>query len=520
MAEGDRLRRALGGEDPGEAGDLDTPPLGRAPRAREAHGRGRDVDAAARDRLARRDRLGRDVDHARLPARVEVAQAGRTGARGRRFFRAPSRSRKLPRRRAGAFSPASASSRSLSRTTRALARAWATTSAEPTERRGAATSRPPSKRTRAGRWLRRPERLVHALEELDLDRGPADDARALHAQQGGADEEVERHLGGDGVAGQAEHELVAAAPEHEGRARLDGDLREEEADVEAGQHLLDEVEGARGDAAGDDEHVGGEALRARPGRSAAPGPGTTPRDRASAPAQRACAMSAWPLLLRMRPARRRVPDVDELVAGDEDGDGRPPSHEHLGLAHRGQHGDAGGIERAPAREDLVARRGPPRPGARCARPSATGSRISTRRPPSMARVFSTGCTAVGARGHGRARHDLHGLARAAAAASGHWPARIWPATSSTTGALARRPRRARRSRPWPSGRTAACPRRRARPRRARGRARPPAATSSAARLGVCLRTISRAASTGIMRLPSPLYAPASPRSRPGSGALD
>jgi hypothetical protein len=60
--------------------------------------------------------------------------------------------------------------------------------------------------------------------------------------------------------------------------------------------------------------------------------------------------------------------------------------------------------------------------AMCA-PVATGSRISTRRPPSIARVFSTGCTAVAPAGTGAPVITCTAWP-GGSGASGHWPARI------------------------------------------------------------------------------------------------
>ena len=56
-------------------------------------------------------------------------------------------------------------------TTSALARAWAAVSADPMLRSGSATSRPPSARTSAGRWLVRPERFVTASVSSTSTRG-------------------------------------------------------------------------------------------------------------------------------------------------------------------------------------------------------------------------------------------------------------------------------------------------------------------------------------------------------------
>ena len=56
-------------------------------------------------------------------------------------------------------------------------------------------------------------------------------------------------------------------------------------------------------------------------------------------------------------------------------------------------------------------------------PVATGSRISTRRPPSIARVFSTGCTAVAPAGTGAPVITCTAWP-GGSGASGHWPARI------------------------------------------------------------------------------------------------
>ena len=68
-------------------------------------------------------------------------------------------------------------------------------------------------------------------------------------------------------------------------------------------------------------------------------------------------------------------------------------------------------------------------------PVATASSISTRRPPSSARVFSTGCTAVAPAGTGAPVITCTAWP-GGSGRSGHWPARTCAATSSTTGGRA------------------------------------------------------------------------------------
>ena len=196
--------------------------------------------------------------------------------------RHPYLSRKFERSRAGARSPASALVRSASSTTSALARAWATRSADPIDRRGWATKRLAFEPELRGQ-VRTPAGPVRrGRGELGLDQGARDGGRSLEPQESGAHEEVERHLGRDRIAGQAEDQGVPVLAEDEGRPWLDRHLGEEEPHSVAEQRSLDEVEDSFRDSAGDDEHVvlqalangGGDRGRGRPEprRESAPPP--------------------------------------------------------------------------------------------------------------------------------------------------------------------------------------------------------------------------------------------------------
>src|SRR5260221_2976990 len=70
--------------------------------------------------------------------------------------------------------------------------------------------------------------VLDAVLELHLDHGPGDRLRPLHAKKSRPREQVEGDLGGDRVAGEAEHEGVAPAAEDERRPGLDRDLGEEQ----------------------------------------------------------------------------------------------------------------------------------------------------------------------------------------------------------------------------------------------------------------------------------------------------
>ena len=174
---------------------------------------------------------------------------------------------------------------------------------------------------------------------------------------------------------------------------------------------------------------------------------------------------------------------------------------------------AGSIVRPRLEHDVA--RAPLRiPGARCGRrcPPAPGSPRGGRR--RRARVFSTGWTAVAPAGTG-APVITCTACPGGSGRSGYWPARIWPATSSTTGASAdvggahrvavhRRAVEGRHVgvRAHVLGEHAA--------QRVRQRRPPPRPGA-----GVWARTISRASSTGTAWPPRSLYA-AAPGARIGT----
>ena len=196
--------------------------------------------------------------------------------------------------------------------------------------------------------------VLHGVEQLDLDSGPGHDRRPLHAEQGGAHEHVEGHLGGDRVSGQPEDELVSPPPEDEGRARLDRDLGEEEPHVELGEDLLHEVVRSLGDAAGDHEYVVAEAVpnRVRDAFGDVRHHPQRPRFRPRPPR---LGHHRVPIAVADPPAAGRFPHVDELVPRDEHREGRAPAHSQAPLAGRGQHRHRGGIDRAAALQQPVTR---------------------------------------------------------------------------------------------------------------------------------------------------------------------
>ena len=362
-------------------------------------------------------------------------------------------------------------------------------------RRHRARHQPASLPARARRHVGAAARAVaQRLQQLGLRHRPRHHARALQAQQRGPHEQVERHLGRHGVAGQPEDERVAAAAEDQRRAGLDGHLGEEEAHVEANQHLLHQVEGALGHAAGEDEHVG-----VRPSRTAAAracgSSGTGPRRRASAPAQR-----AWPggrarcrrgsgrgRALAIRPRARR-PSPRPPPAG-----GAPPAR-----------GPRPTVASTATVAGSMAR---PASSTFCSRPhlAADGGHVGARlhrlqdlhRAAAVAWCGSSPPAARRRRPSGSGAPVMMGTAwPGGSARSGHWPARTWPATASGR-ARRRRPARGGRSRPsWPGGRGAGR-RRRPRLRPAPAPARRSSRTSSAGSARVCASTISSAFSTGI-----------------------
>ena len=77
--------------------------------------------------------------------------------------------------------------------------------------------------------------------------------------QGGARKNFERHHGGRRVPRQAEEGSLARAAEDQRLAGLDEHAVEKELGAQAGEHWLDDVVFARGDAAGEQQQVGGEA---------------------------------------------------------------------------------------------------------------------------------------------------------------------------------------------------------------------------------------------------------------------
>ena len=419
---------------PAKPGDLEGPALLEPARAHEAHRRRGDPDPAARDRLARGHGLVRHVDHARAAATVDVRERGarRPGGRasdarvahhrpppGSSRAAAPRRPR---RRRPPSDRPRSPRARSPGRGRRGRpSRPSAASSA---------TKRPSRQRTRAGRWLVRPERFRTAEAEHDRQARARERACALHPTQAGPHEELERHLRRDGVAGQAEDERVAATAEDERLARPDRDTREERREADLLQGRLDEIVVSRRDPARDDEHVGAPGPRASAATIASVRSGATPSSSGSAPAARASAASAGPLLLRIRPGAG--------ASSTATSSSPVTSSASLAAARRAAARSRRPRGRRPpprrSRGPVPGRPRPPRPpsrGARCwrrARPPR-GSR------PRLRRAASSRPAARPSRPRGTGAPVITRSAwPASSGRSGHCPARSSPTTRSRTGA--------------------------------------------------------------------------------------
>ncbi len=218
----------------------------------------------------------------------------------------------------------------------------------------------------------------------------------------------------------------------------------------------------------------------------------------------------------MLSARRAGPHVHELVARDEHGHLGPPAHPDAGPCPPRASTARPAGSRVWPRASTTSPRRTSEPRARCARPSprAPGSRRAAR--PSTARVFSTCCTAVAPAGTGA-------------------PVMIWialPGLEGTVGQLAGPhlshhvehdgsargvPRahrvavhgRAVEGRHVHVGGDVLRQHAAERLRRAR--------TSSAARVGVWARTISRASSTGIADVVTPPFYRSAMRYDPSTG---
>ena len=164
--------------------------------------------------------------------------------------------------------------------------------------------------------------------------------------------------------------------------------------------------------------------RSRASRSS----GTAPSETTSAPAERASASIAGPLLLRICSAAGAAvaagtissPVTSTATRGRRPTRGRtPPTEASTAIA-------AASMRRPRSSTTAPASASDPRRATLA--PAATAVAISTR-PSTVSRVFSTGCTASAPVRHRRAGHDAHGLARARPCRSGHSPARTSPTTS-------------------------------------------------------------------------------------------
>ena len=255
---------------------------------------------------------------------------------------------------------------------------------------------------------------------------------ALHLEQGGTGEELERDLGRDRVPGQAEDQGVAVRAENEGRSRLHANRGDVESDAEFAEGRLHEIEVARGHAAGKNDGVMAfvrALVRWRPG-SSPDRRDTTPDVRRHSPG--------------LPDRGQRGPDHWRCESARRSGAslGSTTSSPVTITATRGRRETTGSISpteastarwaapmRTPGRRSR-ARSPPPSRGARCSDPrSDDSSRPRTSRGSRHRRALDLdhGVGSFGDRGAG---HDPHGLARSPTARSGQTPARISPTTLS------------------------------------------------------------------------------------------
>ena len=260
------------------------------------------------------------------------------------------------------------------------------------------------------------------------------------------------------VAGQTEHERVAAAAEPQRLAGLDPHAPEDLLDAAGLERGLDVVVRADRDAAGDDQHV---ALQARFDR----GDGGVALDRRSRRGRRRCAparpasrrtISAVRLVDLARLGRRA--DRQQLAAGDDQVQARAAVHGRPRRRRpRRAPRPAGASARSPRAREHVARRAGPRRGARTCVPGTSARPASRCRCATSASSTARTASAPG----GIAAPVETGAAVPGSSVARPRPRR--PRRRRPTAATRRarcRPR-APRSRPSPSGRTAA-----GRPRRA------------------------------------------------------
>src|SRR4051794_3428335 len=146
---------------------------------------------------------------------------------------------------------------------------------------------------------------------------------ALQRRHGRTGEQHERDQRRDGVAGQAEHERVAACAEPRRLAGAQRDAPEALLDPEVLQGRLDVVVRADRDTAGDEDEVGfaERGLERRAGRVTVVARAARPDDQGSRPARERGERERVRVMDLARP--ERLTGIDELVAGGHDRDPGP-----------------------------------------------------------------------------------------------------------------------------------------------------------------------------------------------------